>query len=120
MYTNEFEVELEGYFDSDWVGNLDYRKSTTGYMFNIRSELISWSIKKQPIVLFSSTKGGYKALYNSICESIWLRRILEDVGETQQEPNVINYDNQSTIKLANNLIYHVRTKHFDTQHHYVK
>eukprot|EP00253_Pinus_taeda_P025555 PITA_25555 len=86
MYTDEFDVELAGYSDSDWAGNPDDRKSTTGYMFNIGSGPISWSSKKQPTVSLSSTEAEYKALCSATCEAIWLRRILEDVGETQQAP----------------------------------
>eukprot|EP00253_Pinus_taeda_P022507 PITA_22507 len=109
-----------GYFDSDWDVNLDDRKSTTGYVFNIGSRLISWSSEKQPTVSLSSTEAEYKALCSATCEAIWLRRILEDVGETQQTPTVIRCGNQSTIKLAKNPIYHARTKHIDTQHHFVR
>jgi len=85
-------------------------------VFNIGSGPISWSSKKQPIVSLSSTEAEYKSLCSATCEAIWLRRILEDVGETQQAPTVIRCDNQSTIKLTNNLVYHARTKHIDTQH----
>ena len=116
----EFDVELAGYSDSDWAGNPDDRKSTTGYVFNIGSGPISWSSKKQPTVSLSSTEAEYKALCSATCEAIWLRRILEDVGETQNAPTVISCDNQSTIKLANNPIYHARTKHIETQHHFVR
>ena len=35
MYTNEFDVESAGYYDSDWVENRDDWKYTTGYVFNI-------------------------------------------------------------------------------------
>ena len=120
MYTDEFDVELTGYSDSDWVGNLDDRKSTTGYLFSIGSGPISWSNKKQPTISLSSTEAEYKALCSVTCEAIWLRMILEDVGEAQQVPTVISCDNQSTIKLAKNPIYHARTKHIETQHHFVR
>ena len=120
MYIDEFDVELAGYFDYDWAGNLDDRKSITRYMLNIGSGPISWSSKKQPTVSLSSTEAEYKALCSATCEAIWLRRILEDVGETQQAPTIIRGDNQDTIKLTNNPIYHARTKHIDTQHHFVR
>eukprot|EP00253_Pinus_taeda_P009302 PITA_09302 len=94
MYTDEFDVELAG--------------------------PISWSSKKQLIVSLSSTEAEYKALCSATCEAIWLRRILEDVGETQQAPTVTRCDNKSTIKLANNPIYHARTKHIETQHHFLR
>ena len=81
---------------------------------------MSWSNKKQPTVSLSSTKAEYKALCSATCETIWLRRILEDVGEEQKAPTVIKCDNQSCIKLANNPMYHVRSKHIQIQHHFVR
>ena len=49
-----------------------------------------------------------------------MRRILEDMGEEQKAPIVINCDNQSSIKLANNPMYHARTKHIEIQHHFIR
>jgi hypothetical protein len=45
-YTDASDVELTGYSDSDWAGNLNDRRSTTGYAFNIGSGVVSWSSKK--------------------------------------------------------------------------
>ena len=81
---------------------------------------MSWSNKKQPTVSLSSTKAEYKVLCSATCEAIWLRRILEDVGNKPMKPTVIKCDNQSTIKLAHNPIYHARTKHIEIQHHFVR
>ena len=36
MYTDESDVELVGFSNLDWDGNLDDRRSTSGYAFNIR------------------------------------------------------------------------------------
>jgi hypothetical protein len=49
-----------------------------------------------------------------------LRRLLQDVGEEKKEPTMIKCDNQSSIKLANDLIYHANTKNVDTQVHFVR
>jgi hypothetical protein len=55
MYTDNCDVELTGYSDSDWAGNSDDMKSTSGYTFNIGTGIVSWSSNKQPIVSLSST-----------------------------------------------------------------
>ena len=120
IYSNDCDVELTGYSDSDWAGNPDDIKSTSGYAFNIGTGVMSWSNKKQLTVSLSSTKAEYKALCNATCEVVWLRRILEDIGNKQMKPIVLKCDNQSSIKLAHNSIYHARTKHIEIQHHFVR
>ena len=107
------------YSDSDWEGNPDDRKSTYGYAFNIGSRVMSWSIKKQPTIYLSSTKVEYKSLTSATCEAIWLRHILEDVGKQQEQDTIVQCDNQSSIKLAHNPVYHARSKHIELQHHFV-
>ena len=92
LYTDVSNVQLEGYFDSNWAGNLDDKKSTFGYAFNIGSGVISWSSKKQPTVSLSSTEAEYKALTSTTCETIWLRRILEYVGTQQKKATRIQCD----------------------------
>ena len=82
-YTNACNVELTGHSDSHWARNPDNRKSTNGYTFNIGSGAISWSSKKHATISLSSTEAEYKALCSGTCEAIWLKRILEDVGEGQ-------------------------------------
>ena len=70
LYTNEFDVQLVGFSDSDWEGNPDDRRSTTGYAFNIGSRVVSWSSKKQPTVSLSSTEVEYKAMASATCEAV--------------------------------------------------
>ena len=57
---------------------------------------------------------------SATCEAVWLRRILEDIGENQTEPTKVYCDNQSAVKLAHNLVSHARTKHIELQHHFIK
>eukprot|EP00253_Pinus_taeda_P005509 PITA_05509 len=120
LYTDISDVTLAGYSDSDWVGNLDDRRSITGYAFSIGSGVISWSSKKQSTVALSSCEAEYQALSAATCEAIWLRRLLSDADESQKEATSIKTDNQSTIKLAYNPIFHKNTKHIDTQFHFVR
>jgi hypothetical protein len=93
---------------------------TIGNAFIIGSGIMSWSSNKQPMVSFSSTEVKYKELCSATCEEIWLRRILEDVGENKKVQTIIKCDNQSSIKLANNPVYHARSKHNETHYHFVR
>jgi len=80
---------------------------------------MAWSSKKQPTIYLSYTNYEYKALYSTIYEVIWPSRVLEDAREVQKTPIIIKCDNQSTIKLANNLVYHAISKHIETRYHFI-
>jgi len=93
MYTDEFDVQLAGFSDSDWARNPHDRRSTIGYAFNLGSGVVSWSSKKQPTISLSSTKVEFKVMSNATCEALWFRRILEDVGGKPEEPTILYCDN---------------------------
>ena len=120
LYTDTSDVTLAGFSDSDWAGNLDDRRSIIGYAFSIGSRVIAWSSKKQSIVALSSCEAEYQALCASTCEVIWLRRLLNDAREEQKKSTSIKSNNQSTIKLEYNPVFHKNTKHIDTQFHFVR
>ena len=120
LYTDTSDVTLAGFSDSDWAGNLDDRRSITSYALSIGFGVIAWSRKKQSTVALSSCEAEYQALCAATCEAIWLRRLLNDAGEEQKESTTIKSDNQSTIKLAYNPVFHKNTKHIDTQFHFFR
>jgi hypothetical protein len=79
---------LAGYTDSDWAGDIDTRRSTSGYLFSIGSAVVSWSSKLQPTVALSTCEAEYIGQSNAAKEAIWLRRLLdeirpEDMNETK-------------------------------------
>ena len=48
-------MDIHGFVDIDWAGDLDHKISTSGYVFNLFGEAISWMIKRQSIVALSTT-----------------------------------------------------------------
>ena len=112
--------QLVGYSDSDWAGDQDTRKSTTGYVFQINNCTVSWSSRKQSTVAKSSTEAEYVALSTATQEAIWLRRLMVDLGKDMDIPTTIYEDNQGAIELAKNPKYHNRTKHIDVCFHFVR
>eukprot|EP00253_Pinus_taeda_P024107 PITA_24107 len=120
LYADASDVILAGFLDSDWAGNLDDRRSITGYEFSIGSGVIAWSSKTQSTVALSFCEAEYQALCAVTCEAIWLRRLLNDTGKEQKNSPSIKNDNQSTIKLAYNPTFHKNTKHIDTQFHFIR
>jgi hypothetical protein len=114
------KLNLIGWSDSDYAGDLDDRKSTTGYLFKFGSSAVSWSSKKQPIVTLSTTEAEYVAAVAGACQAVWLRNVLAYLHQKQDECTIIFCDNSSTIKLSKNPIMHGRCKHIDVRFHYLR
>eukprot|EP00253_Pinus_taeda_P032337 PITA_32337 len=104
----------------DWVGSSVDRKSTTGYCFNIGSGMTSWCSRKQKSMALSSVEAEYMAASTASCEAIWLRKFLVNLFRRRMEATRIICDNQSCIKLSENLVFHDRSKHIDIRCHFVR
>jgi hypothetical protein len=78
-YTSNLNFELIGYTDSDFVGSIDDRKNTSGYVFSHRSGEVAWASKKKPIVTLSSIEAEYVATTTTACQVVWIRRILNEL-----------------------------------------
>ncbi|XP_047270289.1 secreted RxLR effector protein 161-like [Capsicum annuum] len=102
FYQMKAAGHLVGYTDSDYAGNLEDMKSTSGYSCMLGSGVISWSSKKQPIVTLSTTEAEYVAAASYACQAIWLRNILEELYFKKEGPMPIYCDNTSAINLSKN------------------
>ena len=65
-------LQLVGYTDSNYAGDIDSCKSTSGYMFHLGFGPICWQSKKQNNVSLSSTEVEYRGSINATTEAIWL------------------------------------------------
>jgi hypothetical protein len=101
---------LHGYTYSDWMGSTVDRKST----------VISWSSRKQGSIAQSTAEAKYIAASAASREAVWLIKLLSDLFNAELEPTVIHCDNQSCIKLSENLVFHDRSKHIEMRYHYVR
>ena len=164
------QLLVEGYSDSDWAGDKEGRRSTSGFIFMLNGGPVSWCSKRRPTVALSSTEAEYIALTLAANEATWLRLLLTELGLLQPDqqhalikvsqnntsvhaihrdlhderggedelselaeknepakiPKVteivvpLKGDNQGSIALAHNPVFHSRTKHIDIQHHYIR
>jgi len=113
-------MQLIAYSDSDFAGDIDDRKSTTGCVFIISSRAVSWSSKKQHVVSLSTIKAEYIVVASCACQCVWLRRVLEQLGYEQKECTTILCNNSSSIKLSKNPVLHGRSKHIDIRFHFLR
>lgn len=110
---------LEGYCDADYAGDLDGRKSTTGFVFILDGGAISWSSKRQATVAASTTEAEYIAAALTVKEALWLRVLLGDLGVEVVCVQLFG-DNQGALKLLKNPVISSRSKHIDVVYHFAR
>ena len=76
--------------------------------------------KRQPTVALSSTEAEYRSAAMAAQESTWLKQLMEDLHQPTKYQVRIFYDNLSSIRLAENPIFHARTKHIEVHYHYIR
>ncbi|MCO5584158.1 hypothetical protein L7F22_038081 [Adiantum nelumboides] len=112
-------LELKGFCDSDMAGDVDTRKSTSGYVFTLVGGAISWCSRLQKIVALSTTEAEYISATKASKEAIWLARLCSEFGLPDKE-SMLGCDSQSAICLAENAMFHARTKHIDVRYHFIR
>ncbi|PKU81304.1 Retrovirus-related Pol polyprotein from transposon TNT 1-94 [Dendrobium catenatum] len=113
-------LTLKSFSDADWAGDPLTRKSISGYCSFLGETLISWTVKKQRTVSRSSTESEYRALAALTTDIVWLRRLLTEFGISQSYPTDLYCDNMSAIALANNPMFHSRTKHIEIDQKFLR
>ncbi|GJR03142.1 putative ribonuclease H-like domain-containing protein [Tanacetum coccineum] len=104
---------------SDYAGaNLD-RKSTTGGCQFLGRRLISWQCKKQTIVATSTTEAEYVAAASCCGQVLWIQNQMLDYGFNFMNTKIY-IDNESTICIVKNPVYHSKTKHIAIRHHFIR
>ncbi|PKU64658.1 Retrovirus-related Pol polyprotein from transposon TNT 1-94 [Dendrobium catenatum] len=113
-------LTLRTFSDADWVSDPITRKSTTGFCTFLGETLVSWTVKKQATVSCSSTESEYRALASATADTIWIRKLLADFLIDHCHSVDLFCDNTSTFALANNPVFHARTKHIEIDQRFVR
>ena len=108
------------YSDADWAGDVNDRKSTSGYLFQISGGAVTWSTKKQSCVTLSTTEAEYIALASAAQEAVWLRQLTTDLGYSSETATIIYEDNQSAISMTKNPQFHGKAKHIAIKYHFIR
>jgi hypothetical protein len=113
---------LHGYSDSDFAGDLELRKSTSGYVFFFAGGVISYQSKRQSITALSTTEAEYYGLAKAVMESTWLRYLFTELGWKSKDIRKVKIygDNQAALQLTENPELHQRTKHIAVKYHYLR
>ena len=117
-FGNEKPV-LVGYTDSDMAGDIDSRRSTSGYLITYAGGAVAWQSRLQKCVALSTTESEFIAATEACKEMLWMKKFVHELGFTQ-EKYVLYCDSQSAIHLGKNSTFHARSKHIDVRYHWIR
>jgi hypothetical protein len=116
------DLNLIGYCDADWGGDVDQRKSTSGYAFLLCNGAVTWSSKKQSCIALSTMEAEYIASSAAVQEAVWLKRFLGHLGIKSflEKPITIHCDSMAAIAYSKDPKDHPKSKHIEMRYHYVR
>ncbi|EDR06651.1 retrovirus-related pol polyprotein [Laccaria bicolor S238N-H82] len=119
-YNRGGSLDPIGFVDADYAGDVDTRRSTSGYVFTIAGGPVSWSAKRQATVALSTTEAEYMALTHAAQQALWMYSFMSEIGLARKFPAILHGDNAASIALTLNTKGHARAKHIDIRHHYIR
>jgi hypothetical protein len=120
LYKTTSSIHLRAYRDADWATYPVSRRSITSNCVFLGDFLISWKYKKQSTVSRSSSEAEYSALASIVYEVQWLTYLLKDLHQNFKNPALVFSDNDSARYIAQNYVFHKRTKHIEIDCHVVR
>ena len=117
FYSSKSDYCLKAYTDGDWGSCVDSRRSTSGICMFLGDSLISWKSKKQDMASNSSAESEYRAMAMGSREIAWLVKLLAEFQVPQTKHVPLFCDSTAAIHIANNAVFHERTKHIENDCH---
>ncbi|KAL0462713.1 UNVERIFIED_CONTAM: Retrovirus-related Pol polyprotein from transposon TNT 1-94 [Sesamum latifolium] len=118
MYRRTENLEVVGYSDSDFVGCVDSRKSTSGYIFMIASGAVSWRSAKQTLIATSTMKAEFVSCFEATSHGVWLKSFISGlrIMDSISRPLRIYSDNSAAVFMAKNNKSGSQSKHIDIKY----
>lgn len=120
-YVKSNQLVLNAYTDADWANDFYDRKSYTGFVIKLGSNIINWESRKQQSVSLSSTDSEYMSIADVSKDLCFIKQLLTELVPDVKVHIIVYNDNQSAHKIIENKdISHKRTKHIDVRYHFIK
>ena len=115
IFGESSELQIEGYIDSDFISDLDDKKSTLGYVFACNGGAVSWKSFKQSIIADSTIVAEYVIASDAVKEGFWFKKFTMKLGIMTSNAIPLYCDNNGAIALAKELRSHQKLKHIEQQ-----
>jgi hypothetical protein len=121
-YERSDSFEIVGYSDSDFTGCLDTDRSTSGYVFKLTGEAISWSSSKQTVMTSSTMYAEFVPCYEAVGQTMWLKKFVHSlrVVDSIERSLKLYCDNKPAVLYAHNKKKIKVAKHINIRFYIVK
>ena len=109
---------IEAVCNSDYAGDIETRRSISGFIVYVNGCEIAWRSRQQKTVSLSSCESEYYAITEAAQGLLYLLQLFKFLDIEVELPMVIRCDNQGAIFLATNESS-TRTKHVDVRYHFI-
>ena len=116
------DLKIQGYTDSDFQGDRDSRKSTSGSVFTLGGAAVVWRSVKQSSIADSTMEAEYIAASEAAKEAVWLKNFLSDleVVPNIDKPITLYCDNSDAVANSREPRSHKRGKHIERKYHLIR
>ncbi|KAH9714963.1 Integrase catalytic domain-containing protein [Citrus sinensis] len=121
-YQRSDYLNIVGYSDADFVGCLEDKKSTSGYIFMMAGGAISWKSVKQTLIASSTMEAEYVACFEATRHALWMQNFITgpDCIVAVPRPLKIYCDNSAAVSFSHNTGSSSRSKHIDIKYLFVR
>jgi len=120
LFSPHDHLKIEAYTHANWAGSITIRRYTSGYCTFVGGNLVTWRSKKQSVVARSSAEAEFRAMAQGVCETLWFKILLMEVGFDSKDSMRLYCDNKAAISIVRNPVQHDRTKHVEIDRHFIK
>ena len=120
MFSKNDHLNVDGYIDVDWARNITDRKSTSSYFTFVGGNLVTWRSKKQKVVALSNAEAEFRGMVKGLCELLWLKKLLVEIGFAPSSEMNLFCDNKAAIDISHNPVQHDCTKHVEVDRNFIK
>ena len=94
------ELQIQGYTDSDFMSDIDDRKSTSGSLFICNGGAVSWKSFKQTVIVDSTMEAEYITASEAAKETFWYKKFAAELGVMSSDAIPLYCDNNGAIALG--------------------
>jgi len=112
-------MNLKVYVDADYAGDLNTRKSTSGFLMMLGNTPTSWYSKLQHCVSTSTAEAEYYSLSECAKHSLWYRNFMNELNINIDYVTIF-VENKATIYNSENQSINPKSKHIDIRYHHIR